>query len=362
MLSESSGLFVNQHLTLIYEVENLLGRAYRPSGIIDTRCYRGAQVSSLIQINGVNLSLSASGTLSRNDKKQASKELLSVFRAAVCAHQGFIAEHFLLGNEYHKKLRVATAVGKKDAVQDLVKKLDGLHLEALKKAWQFSVQHLSTYFMLTHKSPILPRFCLKASVPKANDVTSEKAIIDIFRDDGSRSKKSVSISENTGFSDAASKGKYYLENNIPEAVCRRGYKNPRLNPRNAADYKQPIVFQPRYWGEDKEWVKCWDVDTIAPSHPNTCYKSTLIVPMTLVNNPMSEEFYQNTGVGKAVKVDRLIYGFLCLDHPNRGYFNDTDINVGYIFADLLSIYLITSDALVARSAVYEDAKKFNREA
>ncbi|HNG81151.1 MAG TPA: hypothetical protein PLW24_16880 [Burkholderiaceae bacterium] len=317
-------------------------------------------MGSLINVTGISLNFSPKGLLTRSDKKQANRDLLSLFRTAVCDHQGRIAQHFLLGNEYHKRLRLLIDSGDKPRVLEQVKKLNQLHVDALRDAWAVSVKHLRDYFLLTHKSPRPPRLCIKASKRVHQpDGVEENCIVVVFREDGSRSPEHYSISGNSGFNYVETKGKYFLENNIPEAVKLRGYRNHRLNHKFAADYKESSKLSPKYYfeKEDREWIKCWDSDVAAPSDSQACYKSTLIVPMTLMYNSLSEEFVE-TGVGQAATIGRSIYGFLCFDHTDKFYFQDVDVNVGYIFADLLSLYRITSDALLTKSAVVEGARKF----
>ena len=60
--------------------------------------------------------------------------------------------------------------------------------------------------------------------------------------------------------------------------------------------------------------------------------------MTLWNNSLSDSFKDLINISN---IERSIFGFLCLDHPESGYFQEEkDVNVGYIIADLLSLYLI----------------------
>lgn len=315
-------------------------------------------MSSLVQINAINLSTSIAGTLSRQEKKQASKILLGILRAAVCVHQGEIAQQFVLGGEYHKRLRIAVENADKNKIDQALTQLDRFHLDTVRNAWKDSVRHLTNYFLANHKSQIPPRFCIKAvTSSSAADQPKEHRIVDLLREDGHRSPTSTPISENSGFAFVADKGTFYIENDIPQAVKMRGYKNSRLNPRYAADYRIPSKFSPKYYksGEDAEWMKCWD-DRAAIPPMRSCYKSTVILPMTLAGNSLREEFFEDTLVGQGAKVDRSIYGFLCFDHPNKDYFHEADIDVGYIFADLLSIYRITSDALISKSSLYYKAK------
>lgn len=296
---------------------------------------------------------------SRRDKKNAYKAFLSILRTATCTHQGQIAQHFLLGNEYHKKLRLAVESQDIDKIRKSQADFERLHFDSLKQAWIDSVKYLETYYKLTRKSGVNPRMCIKGTVrnPDSSHVT-DQLIVDILREDCTRSLARNPVSKNTGFKQVQDTGRFYRENNIPEAVKLRSYVNPRLNGKLAADYKAPSRFSSQYWKKnDKEWTKCWDVADNAEVNSAHCYKSTLIVPMTLANNPLTEAFSAETLVGLISKEDRSIYGFLCFDHPEKDFFNESDINIGYIFADLLSLYLITRDALVSHSTVCEKARQ-----
>lgn len=39
-------------------------------------------------------------------------------------------------------------------------------------------------------------------------------------------------------------------------------------------------------------------------------------------------------------VGRTIFGYLCFDHVEEEFFTEVDIDIGYIFADMLSLYFI----------------------
>ena len=310
-----------------------------------------------IEFNAVKFDMGL-GSLSRRDKKQLQKVLPSIFRSAVCFQQGQIAQHFLLGNEYHKTLRLALRAQDAAKVEATITTFNRLHFEALRSGWMSAVNHLFAYFTATHNPTNLPRMCIKGTVKNPNsNLANEKLIVDILREDGTRSKYQSRILLNSGFKAVHDTGKFYLENDIPEAVKLREYKNPRLIHHAAAAYRNPVL-RGFFQKEDKAWINCWQPSNDTPVSASSCYKSTLIVPMTLVNNSLSEAFFEDTVVGIETQVDRSIYGFLCFDHPKEKFFNEADVNVGYIFSDLLSIYLITRDALVSHSSVYADAKHF----
>lgn len=54
------------------------------------------------------------------------------------------------------------------------------------------------------------------------------------------------------------------------------------------------------------------------------------------------------------EVDRTIFGYLCLDHISTNYFNPIfDIDSGYIYADILSLYLFVRFVFVNQSETYQ---------
>jgi hypothetical protein len=67
------------------------------------------------------------------------------------------------------------------------------------------------------------------------------------------------------------------------------------------------------------------------------YKSTLIVPLTLWNNEVSQEFTNAVNISD---IERSVFGFLCFDHRDLDYFDESsDVFVGKIFADVLCTYV-----------------------
>jgi len=76
--------------------------------------------------------------------------------------------------------------------------------------------------------------------------------------------------------------------------------------------------------------------------------------MTLVNNTLSVEFKNRFAIQEASL--KTIYGFLCLDSHVLNFFNkNQDISIGYMFADLLSLYLINKLIYTTHSSTYKKA-------
>lgn len=85
------------------------------------------------------------------------------------------------------------------------------------------------------------------------------------------------------------------------------------------------------------------------------YKSTLIVPMTLWNNDLSEEFKELVNLDN---VDRTIFGFLCFDHVDADYFDEeNDVALGYVFADILSMYIFARLIYMESSKTFSDRRR-----
>ena len=74
--------------------------------------------------------------------------------------------------------------------------------------------------------------------------------------------------------------------------------------------------------------------------------------MTLWNIELEEIFRNKI---QATDIGRAIFGYLCFDHVDVGFFKDEDIELGYIFADILSLYFIARATYTDFSDTYKNA-------
>ena len=296
-----------------------------------------------------------------NSNDRGGGKFTGLLRKLTCEHQGAIIEHVYWGAELHKELRLAYDDGDIEKIKLKLNEIDNDLPELFQQAWITTVNILNNYFNLCHKNNLLPRMCVKAATTKDNI----KYIVDLFREDGGKSNLSYKVEENTGFSSVEEDGRYYYCKNIPDAAYKGEYKNPRLDKKLAKKYKNGFLKEikrrfshnPSY---DLEWAECWNDYSKDKENEMSCYKSTLIIPMTLMNNHQSSKFVKGTMVGVS-KDARSIYGFLCFDHVDINYFTEDDINIGYIVADMLSHYMINELNFTTYSSVYENAKKRNKQ-
>jgi len=276
--------------------------------------------------------------------------LLPFVKDIICYNQGrYIQFEYLLGLN-HKDLKEAL---KKEETHEILKKLDELTQyigDELQTVSNHNFQYLLDYFKKQDRSKFLPRICIKG--------TKEEKIIDLYRS----TKREYFVSEhpvesNTGFKSVVDEGIYFLRNNLPNTAKNGYYKNPRLDDNCARNYtpKRKSLKKDR---EDLEWHQCWKKErAIDAGWHNACYKSTLIVPMTLINNDLSPNFKKRFFTEQQ-KDNRTIWGFLCFDHPNVNYFNEeNDVKIGYIFADILSLYYVSAYIHTEISETYKRAER-----
>lgn len=287
--------------------------------------------------------------------------ILEIVNEAVCYNQGKFAEFNFTALEKHKVIKKCLSQGKPDpaTIKNL---LDGLHEYILTYIFDVcdkNYEYLKRYFYGSGRSFKDPRLCIK--------VCQGDNIVDIkFRDRGEYIVKPHSIELNTGFSKAYKSGKAFLINDIPGLAKEGSYENPRLKKVEAAKYSsKPLEclyrkIKPGY--KDIEWMKCWrttndGVERDGLPDSDSAYKSTYIFPMTLIGANISHEFRKRFGVDALKDESRAIYGFLCIDHEERNYFEEKlDWKIGYVFADLISHYLITGIMLTSKSNTTEKAK------
>ncbi|MBI5870015.1 MAG: hypothetical protein HZB44_03515 [Actinobacteria bacterium] len=296
-------------------------------------------------------------------KKRKLIERLELVRKTVCFNQGALAQYSFVAGEKHRVIKDQLRNQEHSQIdiaklqEDFEKLTDFINWDlwgAAKRNFEFIHEYFAGY------SKFRPCMCIKVSF---ND-----EIIEIFRDfEGISSTVSRHpIESNVGISEANELGSYYLCNNIPKEVRKEGgYRNARLNHERASQYRSFFLkdfFFNITGRQDKKWVNCWKEmegsdEKMHKQPAETCYKSTLIIPMTLRNNELSWEYRNLWGLNNREGA-RAIFGFLCIANHKKNYFNkNTDISMGYALADLLSLYLIERLTYTSHSRTYSDVEQ-----
>ncbi len=271
-----------------------------------------------------------------------SKRALNAIQDANCFNQSALIQFTYLMAEKHKDIKDEYRSHKKytPELEDKVRSLVYFLNQDFHKNIFHNFEILHSYFCGRSKHE--PRISIKG-----NFKTHHKDIIvSIFRDAEVLYESDADISENTGFSTIAKNGKYFLCNDIPALASKGNYKNPRLDidsiKKAASKNKNKAITQ--------SWKKYWH-DSSLNMDEKAFYKSTLIIPMTLWNNQLSDEFRKKIDI---TNIGRTIFGFLCLDNVDESFFIEDDIRVGYVFADLLSQYIFHRSVYTDYSETFSD--------
>lgn len=262
-----------------------------------------------------------------------------VVQKAVCFNQGEYLQYAFVTAEKHKKLKDSFRETPENGARigalakDLVNYINSKFYEDTYE--NFKLIH--AYF--EHRSRRKPRICIKGSF----NVDNHSKVVSVFRDALVSYDSDANVEKNYGFLTIYKNGTYFLENNIPEAAAGDRYFNPRLDNDRVRQFLNGASGT-----RVKKWEDCWIGDK---KDKSSFYKSTLIIPMTLWNNDLSEEFKELVNLEN---VDRTIFGFLCFDHVDVNYFDEEDdVALGYVFADIISMYIF------ARLIYMESSETFN---
>ena len=285
----------------------------------------------------------------RTDLDQREIGLLSLLKATICFNQGALIEYSFLVAEKHKAMKSTYLSGEGDVetlqrlTGDLMNYLNRNFFEITFKNFDF----IHSYF--SRRSVGIPRVCVKGNFKTDNSQT----VISIFRDRPVEYNSDTRIEMNSGFFSIKQNGRFFVENNLPEAVLKRHYVNPRLNVQKIRDDAKGGKSLNEI---SAEWDRYWYDYQPERKGDRSFYKSTLIIPLTLWNNDLSPEFKK---LIRIENIERFIFGFLCFDHRDENYFDmEADVNVGYIFADILSVYVFNRMAYTDASSTFAKVREY----
>ena len=245
----------------------------------------------------------------------ANEKLLTKLSKFICYHQGAFIQYVFLAGEYHKDLKKEFSLKEKNFLEikrkhdDLLKYVN----ETLGNVVIRSFDIMHSFF--EDRNPELPRICLKVNFDPDRELVTV-----LFRDQKVKYISEYSICENAGFLYIKNNGRYYLCSDIPNSTKSGDYFNPRLIKEAVQNYNnenwiKKIIRLNKKTSVDENWINCWkgvveDGKQIKP-HYKDCYKSTLIIPLTLWNNNLDKNFLKKFNLRE---INRTIFAYLCFDH------------------------------------------------
>lgn len=289
-----------------------------------------------------------------------SHDTSSFLREVICYNQGEYIQYSFLAGECHKTLKDAFRESPThiDTLRQLCGKLEGFLNKQLYYVSLQNFRFLKAYFRDPHDKE--PRICIKGNYKKG----ATDHIVQLIRDKKVNYQSDYPLEDNSGFVFVKNHGRYFKCDDIPKSIVTDGYRNARIDTNLARAYYEQNAASADLSDNhglhfDESWVKCWappQGEGNPPVDPNSCYKSTVIIPMTLWNNKLAPPFLMRLREKQKREINteaRTILGYLCFDHVETDYFNDDmDIDVGYIFADILSLYMMTRSIYTELSTTY----------
>ncbi len=276
-----------------------------------------------------------------------------------CFNQGIYADYSFMSGRYHKNMKDELNRKERDLTtlkNHCIDLKNHLHGNFKKICEENFSKHIKYFFI--GRSQYDVRMTVKGC-------SRDDKIVDLFRLHYEYAT-AYSPGENKGFQHVQNRGSYYLCNNIPQVAADDDYFNPRLINEKARTYVKDIQENGIAQDDLDRWINCWipnkKGDEIVDPSPESCYKSTLIIPITLINNEgLSEAFRNHFKIPRAPRspdgIARAVYGLLCFDHREANFFiKEIDVKIGYIIADILSLYLVDLLNYMDYSDTFNDTK------
>lgn len=297
--------------------------------------------------------------MENNHYKKKYSSTLSIANKFVCEMQGsYIAYNHTL-SDTHRKMKNALRTCEKEqnresleTLKEKIKDFNNAGNDGLSMAAKKVFNAMETLFdERNNERPCKPRFCIK--------MVRENNVFILSRNKGvdfSSPAYEHPQENDMALSTIQKTGEPFLQNDIPAAVRAGNYKTPRLDNTLAINYEDNRLL--RWIGspkkEDTKWALCWRrEDGAAASDPGSCYKSTLVVPVSLRGNEMPSDFKERFGApDQPGGYKNLTFAFLCMDSHYPDFFDESDKKFGYIFSDVFSLFVVAYLTLSEFSQAY----------
>lgn len=254
---------------------------------------------------------------------------INSIREFICFNQKELIQYEYVVSQKHKNLRqyLENDNFNKDRLDEIIQDL-------------ITTSYTDLIKILDSNIPLINQLFNSVGISKNPRITiktiEDGSVLDFFRSHAEVTLSTSEIENNTGFSEIMNSSKVmsFLRNNLEEDFIKGKYKNQRLN----AKLRKKLI------AKEVTWEECWSPirnDTTKVS----CYRSTLIIPMAIRVNETDNATFINkfSKIIAHAENTRTVWGFLCFDYDEKNIFlnNEDELkNIGYIIADILSLFLM----------------------
>ncbi len=288
----------------------------------------------------------------------------------ICVNQGELAQFIYIAGEKHKNIKEEYLQVKNNFESGKThihtKKLAELCAELKKELYDMIAGRDKIYDKCSNeilnyfggRSKYGVRICVKAQKDRNGN------IFDYYRHGWSySSEEPIPYSENTGCEEVLKKGRYYICSDIPGEIKNNlRYVNPRIDIIKVREYlkEHGEIKNHRIWSNFWSPLSYGKSEEKTSASPESCYMSTLIIPMTLTHNEgLTDDFKEHFELLKHNdhEMHRTIWALLCFDHVEKNFFvEEIDIIAGYMFADIMALYYINYLMYVNFSKTFKNAE------
>jgi hypothetical protein len=301
-----------------------------------------------------------------NAVKASTGKITERLRKAMCEFQLEYTNYFFSSSRLHKAFKESEETKKSQTYLEMNTLLE----VGLKKIFGDLAAKMQHYFVETHSSQIPPRVGVHL-------VTEDNEVIDVIQMPSTNSSKVIpkKIQDYSVLEEVIATGKPYIQNNIPKHIINSAeYKHKGLNvAKIREEYILPIAdckFLSRWRSnilkkpsKNENWCKMRTGKNVGH---NSLYKSHVVIPITYRRH--ADKASMNDEMVRVLQLDddgRSILGFLFVDHPETYYFHDADphnynnidINSLMMFADMISMVIVTKLMYTVGSTTTNDFKK-----
>lgn len=293
------------------------------------------------------------------------EQITEIFRLNLCSFQLRYTNYQFSASRHHLNFKTAVK-DQNSAEQDCLEKLENFMLHGLSSLYGDIADDIQKYFSHTHKHRVKPRVTLYM-------VDEDSKLVPIAmlpRDNESDSLKRVE--EYSSFIEVKDRGIPYLSNNLPNSIKKKDkYLHPELNVTKIKENYSLSIKDMKLFARIRNnwpwfrrtWVdKSWNEMAYNPFTPD---KSHLVVPVTY--RAHADKNKLDSGLVSILQLPdngRSILGFIRIDHPATFYFDNgpvesfenIDVNVMYVYADALSLALVTYMMYTRGSSSYNGFK------
>jgi hypothetical protein len=294
--------------------------------------------------------------------------LISNLHRLICENQSGASQYWFQANEKHKAIKDLVREGLECfSEEEIVGRMDSLESYLYDTFYENFKESLGIFLELFESRCSREVRCsLKVTVDEKLETLFRYPESSLGYSESSPDYRAFKVIDNSAFESIVGGKRYYLTNNIPQDIESGVYVNPRISRDKVTAYLKEIqkdggIGLPQD-ESDRLWLECWDQDSPKRSiSVESCYRSTLVVPMSIETRKMSESFSEhfNIEITSGNVPERCIFGFVCFDHPDVGFFQeDSDVDLAYIFSDIMSLYLICQLSCTHHSSTYNEVSKY----